>query len=323
MTHIDRLERLDSGVELVLRDLALRLGQVYGPSAEAAYAEIAPRRLPDMLASPNTAAFAARCQGETAGIVLTIRREDAIYVSVLHLRQAFEGMGWERLLLEAAVADAREEGADVIISDCQPVCRVELDEWADEAGFRRARRVLMKASAADAPAPDRNASDADHSLPFQPRNAELDDVWDCAGTIAAAYDHHPHQWLHPETATEEQARRYLMECLAESLGVFRPGYLQCAGARPVAGLALGAEPFPRVGCVLQVAVRPEQRRKGLAAALVAALVRRFGAEGVRDAFLTVTEGNPARRIYERLGFAEVMTNSAYAWRRGGPASAEN
>ena len=50
---------------------------------------------------------------------------------------------------------------------------------------------------------------------------------------------------------------------------------------------------------------PDRQRRGLATGLIAHAARTLVAEGHRQVHLVVTEANPARALYERLGFREV------------------
>ncbi|MEZ6001676.1 ribosomal protein S18-alanine N-acetyltransferase [Hyphomonas sp.] len=57
--------------------------------------------------------------------------------------------------------------------------------------------------------------------------------------------------------------------------------------------------------ILTVATDPDQRRKGLAATLIRALIDRLGERGVSRITLDVAEDNaPARALYRSFGFAE-------------------
>jgi len=56
---------------------------------------------------------------------------------------------------------------------------------------------------------------------------------------------------------------------------------------------------------LTVAVRREARGRGVGSALLAALVERARADGVPALSLSVENGNPASRFYERAGFRHV------------------
>ncbi|MEH1013235.1 GNAT family N-acetyltransferase [Micromonospora sp. CPCC 206060] len=59
------------------------------------------------------------------------------------------------------------------------------------------------------------------------------------------------------------------------------------------------------GWIVQVGVRPEQRGRGLGAALVTEALRRMRADAVREVLLDVNVDNPAGQLYRRLGFAVV------------------
>ncbi len=66
------------------------------------------------------------------------------------------------------------------------------------------------------------------------------------------------------------------------------------------------------GEVLNVAVEPEFRGKGLAGQMVDALLIELGARGVRTAFLEVRESNrAARALYGSRGFSEIGRRNAY------------
>ena len=64
--------------------------------------------------------------------------------------------------------------------------------------------------------------------------------------------------------------------------------------------------------IVQVGVRPEERRHGLASALVAEVLRRFRAAGGEQVLLDVNVNNPAaERVYARLGFEVVGQRARY------------
>jgi ribosomal-protein-alanine N-acetyltransferase len=66
------------------------------------------------------------------------------------------------------------------------------------------------------------------------------------------------------------------------------------------------------GELLNVAVEPKFRGKGLAGQMLDAVLIELGARGVRSAFLEVRESNSAARaLYESRGFVEIGRRSKY------------
>jgi ribosomal-protein-alanine N-acetyltransferase len=64
--------------------------------------------------------------------------------------------------------------------------------------------------------------------------------------------------------------------------------------------------------LLRLAVSPEERRRGLARALIAEGLERLVRKGVQVCFLEVRLSNePAVALYESLGFARIGRRSAY------------
>lgn len=70
------------------------------------------------------------------------------------------------------------------------------------------------------------------------------------------------------------------------------------------------------GMIDAVAVAPERQGEGIGGRLVACVVDRILEAGHREARLYCVVGNPARRLYERLGFRAVYRNE-YAVKRQG------
>jgi ribosomal protein S18 acetylase RimI-like enzyme len=82
---------------------------------------------------------------------------------------------------------------------------------------------------------------------------------------------------------------------------FRPQWsLLAAGPDGDAGFITAAE-----GWIVQVGVVPSWRGRGVAAALVAEVLRRMRAEGADKAHLDVNVDNPAARVYTRVGFTTI------------------
>ena len=101
----------------------------------------------------------------------------------------------------------------------------------------------------------------------------------------------------------ESVRAELQNPLARYTGVFIGGRL--------AGYA-GIQTVLDEGYITNVAVAPEHRRQGLAAALMGELLRFAGERGLAFVTLEVRESNtPARKLYEKYGFAAVGRRKGY------------
>jgi mycothiol synthase len=79
----------------------------------------------------------------------------------------------------------------------------------------------------------------------------------------------------------------------------------------------GGEPVGFVVCsagwIVQVGVRPQDRGRGLGAALVAEALRRLRTAGMAEVLLDVNVNNPrAARLYERLGFEVIGRRARYS-----------
>ena len=84
------------------------------------------------------------------------------------------------------------------------------------------------------------------------------------------------------------------------------GFVAERDGAPV-GFALGRLAGPRVGRLTDVYVVPGERRRGHAAALVAAVAEALAAAGASFLDLEVAVGNaPARSVYQRWGFREDL-----------------
>lgn len=120
------------------------------------------------------------------------------------------------------------------------------------------------------------------------------------------------------SGTPEGNRELLENALA---GLFGP-YLDDASpaARDpegaVLGFAVACQESLRSGILLDLAVDPDFRRRGLGEALVLRTLRALLALGYPKAHLWVTDGNvPARSLYEKVGFTVDASAAIYRWFR--------
>ena len=99
--------------------------------------------------------------------------------------------------------------------------------------------------------------------------------------------------------------------LAEALRN-HPSYFLVAWRRQrIEGFITGRQAMDE-GEILNLAVRPDSRRKGTGLALVGALLNGFAGKGVTQVFLEVRPSNSAAiSFYHRLGFRQIATRPAY------------
>jgi ribosomal protein S18 acetylase RimI-like enzyme len=142
-----------------------------------------------------------------------------------------------------------------------------------------------------------------------------DDVIDgMAEVLAAAYANRPGRELHPEVETFSAARDFVVSIVAGEYGTRFPGHIQVLRAKNrVAGFAVGAAPGDGVAFLVHVAVAPEFQNRGYGGRVVRAFLRSAGAAGYPRTALGVTTANPARHLYERLGFQSLRQVEVYTW----------
>ncbi len=113
-------------------------------------------------------------------------------------------------------------------------------------------------------------------------------------------------------------REMLAGALAGRYGTFledaSPAVRDASGE--LLGFAIGCEESLQAGILIDLAVEPAIRRKGIGRALLWRALRAFLALGYLRAHLWVTEANgPARALYDKAGFRRNATAAIYRWTR--------
>jgi ribosomal protein S18 acetylase RimI-like enzyme len=190
--------------------------------------------------------------------------------------------------------------------------------WSSRPGRRSVRRFgLLRALPLGSPP----------EVPALPTGFEL--VPARAVSVAAlaeldlrAFRGGPDEELLPETPDGD--RRLLEGIEAGQLGRFlaeASAVLQDPEGR-LAGFVLTVEENPDTGLIVDLAVRPDLRGRGLGGILLRRALRALVALGHRQARLWVTEANrPAARLYEAVGFRTDAVAYIYRWSREGAATA--
>jgi mycothiol synthase len=215
----------------------------------------------------------------------------------------------------------RDEGGERVVVAFQPSPGMPADRAARlavrELGGRliktrdeEAARALIGAGCTLV----RAATDMHRGLGGPVPDAPLADGWtitphawddELAQALAAAYGPD-----HPDRSDRVSRLRSLTEG-ADALIVVQSatGRLKDPGGRSVGEVfTVGPVPWGSVpmSWVLDLAVSPDGQGRGFGAALLAYAISGTRRAGLTAVGLTVTDGNPARRLYDRMGFRPVM-----------------
>lgn len=202
----------------------------------------------------------------------------------------------------------RAGGVEGILCECVPMSPIALDGAFAELRFEAFDRWIMRAPLDSA---GLLAAPAAASAPFDSERTR--EVADC---IVQAYADAPGKHLHPEVGHIDRAAGFLLRASAGNYGPVRPGYQRAIfEGESCVGAIAGCQMAPGNGFVLQLAVRPAWRGRGIGTSLLRGLAGAFRENGLGAIVLGVTTDNPARHIYERAGFSKLREIRAYVWRR--------
>ena len=305
--HVQPLQALPENMDAFVEEVARGIRDLYGAPAEHQYRTLARRSLVATLKHPSVWACGV-CEGEdTLAYVLVTIREEAAQVHFMHVLAPYVGQGLESLLFDAAIEAAHRHGVRHILCEMVNFSPFDLKKNAERQGFRHVARSIMLAKSAMVP-----RASAALGLPMQTVDpAEWESGARC---LVAAYANEPGRDLHIEVHDRHRALAFISRVAAGNYGRTQSSYMLAAMDGPVcAGLVLGSEVSPDTGFVLQVVVDPAYRGQGIASRLLGRLCATFADGGKVQVGLGVTNDNPARRLYERLGFHVVHPIDAYVW----------
>jgi GNAT superfamily N-acetyltransferase len=208
-----------------------------------------------------------------------------------------EGEG--EAVLAAAVEAVLADLPGWLVSTAAPLG----DRLADRgARVRRRFRAMSRALDTDPPPP----AWADADLGPGRRAVPLDrDPRDVLPAWHAAYSRPGHPDGHPGSA-EEALTGLLVPLLSGDEGTVLPWSRLAvdAGGRVLAGVVV--IDVPELGAVFGDVFRdPDPAAAGVGTGLLRRVIAAAAADGVPALSLAVTDGNPAARVYERLGFRTV------------------
>lgn len=309
---VSRLTAPPVNLAAFVQDFAASIGAIYGPEAAAAYAARAERGFCAAIAAPGASLWSIAGPEGSAALLLGALRGEIGEITLVHALAAHTGKGVEHVLVRTASRVFREAGAGVITCEAMPHGPLDLDGAFAGEGFTAVRRGLFLAETRVVASRIGPGERTGGLVPAQFRGA--------AACIAAAYAEDPGRAIQPEVCDGGRAYDYLLRVLAGAYGPVLPNYCrvetrdgQCVGA------LLGCEVAPGTGFVLQLAVRPEFRRQGIAQSLLAGFCGACTLARVPRMALGVTLDGPARALYERAGFSLLRPVTAYSWWREGAA----
>lgn len=286
--------------------IAEALREIYGDRAAAAYARDAPAIWRTNLTHHQTRVFGAYRGRRLVGIALTVARGATSDFPFLHIFETEHSDAIAGALVRAQVGEARNAGARRIVGECVPLVPFSVVGAYRELGFHPIARCLMSASLPLAESTLERYTETTPVSRTQWRQV--------AACLAAAYATDPMRLLHAEMRTEEAALAFMQRVESGGYGPSATGACRCVAREgEVQGVILGSMAAEGVGFVLQVAVRPLARGRGLGAALLRDAAAAFATRGAHRVLLGVTMSNPAMRLYARAGFVPVRDVDAFVW----------
>lgn len=304
--RVERFQSLPSNIDAFVREISEEFGALYGVTAATHYRNNAAEILAANIRHPDIRLWLCFEGVSAVGFLLGACREQWNEISFMHVLRPFLGRGVEDALLAAAVNDFRATRAPKIVSDWVPMTQLRLDDAFARLGFERIDRIFMSAPV-NTPALAHPAGSS----------VALDEPYfiDAAECLVRAYENNPWAHLHPEIENLLDALEFVQRAASGGYGQMAHGYLRAVWNNDTcAGVILGSAITPDTGFVLQVAVDPAHRRKGLGAELIRSLNAEFHQSGLTQITLGVTAANPAARLYQQLGFEARQPTSAYVWR---------
>jgi ribosomal protein S18 acetylase RimI-like enzyme len=300
-----RLSAPPANLDEFIDGIAAGVCEIYGEEAALAYRARAPRGFGAALAAPMAALWGVEVTRGCAALLMGILRGETAEITLIHVLPEFAGQGMEHALVATATHAFQAAGARAVLSESTQHVPMELDGAFGAAGFSSVPRGLYRVSTAELSQATLGARN--DSVPLGP--AHFSGVAAC---IAEAYAGHPGRLIHPEVRTPVAAQDYLLRVLTGAHGPVLPNHCRVVlDGGEVIGVLLGCEVAPQTGFVLQLAVRPAARGAGIGTALLHAFAHACETAEVPAVALGVTLDNPARNLYEKLGFRMQRPVTAY------------
>ena len=304
--YLKQIQSLPRNFDAFTVEIASELQKLYGVKASAEYASHATHRFEETINHSQVFTLGAM-EGEICtALSVAILRDDIGQIIFTHVLKPYTGRGIEHALFRHVVAALRDAGVAGIVCEFLPMCAMDLAPMEDAEGFTRVPRLMMQ----------RALRGTEFSPSGQTREMRPEDYKEVAQVLVDAYADHPGRAYHAEVQTTDRAKSFVTAAAHGGFGTSNPTFLRVAeDAGTLTGIMLGCHAAPDVGFVLHVAVRPSYRNHGVGALLMKDTMAAFEAAGMVGAALGVTETNPARHLYERLGYATTKQFHTSVWWR--------
>jgi ribosomal protein S18 acetylase RimI-like enzyme len=308
MRALQRIGETPDNIDEFVEEIAPGMGEIYGAAAERDYLNAAGHRFALTVGHPQVDTLAWFDGTRAAGLLWHMTRQSVGYIGLVHVLRPFVGRGIEKQLVRQAVADLRAKNVRAIVFEGLGFSAASLDEAFADAGFEKAERLLMSASL--------STPELAHEGPPLSEPCARRDWRRAAAVIVDTYRDHPDRRIHPDVHCVDDCEQFVSNAACGTFGTTQDRYhrILSRGGK-AAGIVLGCEVAPENGFVLQVAVRPEFQGQGLGTRLLQELAHEFRVSSLPRIALGVTASNPARRLYERLGFEPRRAVDSYVWWR--------
>lgn len=313
--HVEAMDALPANFNRFRDEIGAGLGLLYGPDADRYFRERARQALTEQLHQDDMLAWAATAPGgDPLGMLFVALDGRLARVTLLHvLADCHDDMAACRLMVHAAEA-LRATGADIILYDTASATSYQLEPLALHYGFIACPRRLMRMAAADWRAADTRDIKSTAMTP--------DHLDAAASCMVQAYTNHPDQTLYRELRCEVESCLFLQRVMAGAYGQTGPSWMRAVwdGPRCIAAIVV-CHALPQTFFVLQLFTHPAYRGQGLATMLLQEVAREAH-QAMPNALLLlgVSDANPARALYSRLGFKSIKKVKAYVWHRHGATS---
>ena len=302
--YVEQIQALPKNFDRFTAEVAGGLAALYGEDAAEEYAENAEPRFLETIRHPQVLTLGVSDGDVTQGIGVAIVRDDMGQIVFVHVLSEYADRGIEHHLFRSLTDILRGNRVAGIVCEFLPMCDLDLMPVEDNLEFRRIPRLMMQRSLSAEGMTEKRAS----------REMRTTDWREAAEALVDAYRDHPGREYHAEVQNPDRAKSFITSAVHGGFGKSDAAFnrvIEIDGE--IVGIMLGCRAAPSVGFVLHVAVRPQYRGKGIGETLMIETMAEFTKAGMTGAALGVTETNPARHLYERLGFEVTKKFHTSVW----------